>query len=68
MADKQAVSIRFPLGMYDKIKESSKGNFRSFNGQVIFLLRKALDVIEEKREEQLLADELAKKLSETTGI
>jgi len=69
MADKQAGSIRCPLGMYKEIKELSDKSYRSFNGQTVFLLRKALKAIkDEDAENQLLADELAKKISKTVGV
>ena len=44
--DTQAVSIRFPRAMYRKIKALSERQNRSFNLQVVHLLKKKLREME----------------------
>jgi hypothetical protein len=38
----QRISIRFPLDVLEAIRTRAKANERSFNGEVIWLLRLAL--------------------------
>ena len=45
--DTQAVSIRFPRKMYRRIKELAKQQHRSFNLQVVHLLKDALSRVTE---------------------
>jgi len=40
--DTQAISIRFPLGMYKRLTDMSEAQHRSFNKQVVHLLREYL--------------------------
>lgn len=45
----QRISIRFPLDMLEAIRKRAKKNTRSFNGEVIAMLRSVLTP-EEKKE------------------
>jgi len=46
--DTQAVSIRFPRRMYRRIKSLAERQHRSFNLQVVHLLKDALSRVTEK--------------------
>jgi hypothetical protein len=37
------ISIRFPIDLLEAIRKQAKANERSFNGEVIWLLRKAIE-------------------------
>jgi len=45
--DIQKISIRFPLFMYEEIKELAHRNDRSINKQVVHLIRETLNKIKQ---------------------
>ena len=38
------VTMRFPLDLYEKVKEQAKAESRSVSGQIVYLVRKALEL------------------------
>lgn len=52
VSDEQvAHTIRFPYGMHRKLKELAEKKNRSFNSQIVWLLKLALD--EEKKKDEI---------------
>lgn len=52
LAPKKRVTITIKPELYDEIREISEANLRAFSAQVEMLLRKGLDSIYEKSNEQ----------------